>query len=79
MKSKKKEKPIKVDVPEYTASGIESALQLLEVSDLGSNQIAVDRHPERRAKAAWIAFKERETKLMKEENKGVKLSTVLNL
>ncbi|KAI9219686.1 hypothetical protein BC828DRAFT_406472 [Blastocladiella britannica] len=96
-------------VPEYSASGLDAALELLEVAgvvapagpagdddDVDPSAIAgsssagagpaarqsrairdedrVDRHPERRAKAAWEAYRERELPLLKKESPGLRLS-----
>lgn len=58
-----------------TATNIDDALDLLSITTDKSNTI-VDRHPERRAKAAYIAFEERELPRLREENKGLRLTQV---
>ncbi|ORZ33520.1 hypothetical protein BCR44DRAFT_127808 [Catenaria anguillulae PL171] len=69
--------------PEYSASGLDAALELLDFTGIGDASSSassakaakeVDRHPERRAKAAWLAFKERELDAAKKENPGLRLS-----
>jgi Coiled-coil domain-containing protein 124 /Oxs1 len=64
-------------VPEYSASGIDDALDLLTIASKGTAPAAsdkLDRHPERRAKSAWKQFEEREMPLLKAENPGLRLS-----
>jgi hypothetical protein len=51
------------------ASGIDNALDALDLT--GSNQDKLDRHPERRFKAAYAAFEERRLEEMKDE-KGLR-------
>ncbi|KAF1944793.1 DUF1014-domain-containing protein [Clathrospora elynae] len=51
------------------ASGIDNALDALDLT--GSNQDKMDRHPERRFKAAYAAFEERRLDEMKDE-KGLR-------
>ncbi|KNE63851.1 hypothetical protein AMAG_08915 [Allomyces macrogynus ATCC 38327] len=71
-------------VPEYSASGIDAALELLDIATTADavqtktvrKEDAIDRHPERRAKAAWLAYKERETPKIKAENPGLRLSQI---
>ncbi|KAJ3365264.1 hypothetical protein GGF32_009769 [Allomyces javanicus] len=71
-------------VPEYSASGIDAALELMDIATTADavqtktvrKEDAIDRHPERRAKAAWLAYKERETPKIKAENPGLRLSQV---
>lgn len=51
------------------ASGIDNALDALDIT--GENKDKVDRHPERRFKAAFAAFEERRLEEMKDE-KGLR-------
>ncbi|CAO2655889.1 Nn.00g046920.m01.CDS01 [Neocucurbitaria sp. VM-36] len=51
------------------ASGIDNALDALDIT--GGNQEKLDRHPERRFKAAYAAFEERRLEEMKDE-KGLR-------
>jgi hypothetical protein len=51
------------------ASGIDNALDALDLT--GNNQDKLDRHPERRFKAAYAAFQERRLEEMKDE-KGLR-------
>lgn len=44
------------------ASGIDNALDALGLTDTKTNQVKIDRHPERRQKSAFEAFKERREK-----------------
>ncbi|KAJ3196823.1 hypothetical protein HK101_007543 [Irineochytrium annulatum] len=66
----------------FAASGIENAIDLLEVSSKDTSHMAgapaskggVEKHPEKRMKSAWAAFEEREMPLLKEENPNLRLS-----
>jgi hypothetical protein len=57
------------------ATGIDAALNLMSLTQSGEP----DRHPERRAKAAFRAFEEREMPLMREDNPGLKRSQLKEL
>lgn len=61
-------------LPVYSASNIDDALTLLggitETPTIG----AVERHPERRVKAAYAAFEEREMPALRAENPTLRLS-----
>ena len=57
------------------ATGIDAALNLMSLTQSGEP----DRHPERRAKAAYRAFEEREMPLMREDNPGLKRSQLKEL
>lgn len=71
-------KPVQV----LAASNIDDALDLMDhVKDSGSGEVgkarqsaAIERHPERRAKAAYVAFEERMLPQLKEENPTLRLS-----
>ena len=52
-----------------SASGLDGALDLLAVGDK-----AVDKHPERRQKAAFNAYTDKMLPILKEEHPGLKLS-----
>lgn len=64
------------DAPEYGASNIDDALFLLSRTSSSSLNVVgtIERHPERRAKAAFAAFEEREMPRLKEEYPGLRLS-----
>lgn len=65
-KAVKKEKAVeqfsldsRADVPEFSASGLDAALDLLDVAAAGSEVKSgdkIERHPEKRQKSAWAAF-----------------------
>ena len=67
--------------PVYSASNVDDALFLLETatgstSSLcsgGGGGVKVERHPERRMKAAYAAYEERELPLLKDEFPGLRL------
>ncbi|OMH82201.1 Coiled-coil domain-containing protein [Zancudomyces culisetae] len=70
-------------VESFAASGIDDALDLLDVVNVSasststkgpsSSNTLIDRHPERRHKAALKMFEERELPRIREEYKGLKL------
>lgn len=45
----------------------------------GGTQVSVDRHPERRMKAAFAAFEERELPRLKAENPNLRMSQLKQL
>lgn len=58
---------------EFAARGLDDALKLMDNLDVSgaaatSSSAAPDRHPERRVKAAYNSFEERELPIMKKEN-----------
>ncbi|TPX35720.1 hypothetical protein SmJEL517_g02020 [Synchytrium microbalum] len=67
-------------IEEFSASNVDDALDLLTISGAGSSSSggraneAVERHPERRVKAAYAAYEERELPILKAENPGLRLS-----
>ncbi|XP_011300689.1 coiled-coil domain-containing protein 124 [Fopius arisanus] len=74
MKKKEEEKPIEENLNRIvlegeTAHGIDEALSILSVKDP-----EVDRHPEKRVKAAYLSFEERMMPLIKEQNPTLRLS-----
>ncbi|KAL2915051.1 hypothetical protein HK105_205374 [Polyrhizophydium stewartii] len=63
-------------VASYSASGIEAALDLLDLAakDGASASDKLERHPEKRVKSAFAIFEEREMPILKAENPGLRLS-----
>ena len=53
--------------PTLNASGIDNALDALSLDAKSTNTEAVERHPERRFKAAYAAYEERRLQEMKED------------
>ncbi|XP_047363006.1 coiled-coil domain-containing protein 124 [Vespa velutina] len=73
-KKKEEEKPIeenlnRIIVEGETAHGIDEALSILSVKDS-----EVDRHPEKRMKAAYASFEEKMMPIIKEQNPTLRLS-----
>ncbi|KAL7269543.1 hypothetical protein RUND412_007793 [Rhizina undulata] len=60
------------------ASGIDNALDALSLT-ADAKTAAVDRHPERRFKAAYAAYEERRLPEVKEEHKGLRLNQMKEL
>lgn len=60
--------------PVYSASNIEDALFLLEATGSSSSLSKLERHPERRVKAAYAAYEERELPRLKAEYPGLRLA-----
>lgn len=56
-----------------TASGIDDALDALELTSAPSNK-GLERHPERRVKAAYAAFEDRRLPELKQERPGLRLT-----
>ena len=59
----------------HDASGIDEAIAVLKVSE----KKKVDIHPEKRLKAAYAAFEERELPRLKSENPNLRLSQLKQL
>jgi len=57
--------------PTINASGIDNALDALALDSKSATTEQIDRHPERRYKAAYAAFEERRLEEMKED-KGLR-------
>ncbi|KAJ8679717.1 hypothetical protein QAD02_015504 [Eretmocerus hayati] len=79
MKKKEDEKPIEENLNRIvlegeTAHGIDEALSVLSVKDA-----EIDRHPERRMKAAYNSFEERMMPILKEQNPTLRLSQLKQL
>ena len=55
------------------ARTVDEAIKVLSISD---NPSDVDRHPERRLKAAWAAFEEKNIPRLRNENPNMRLSQV---
>ena len=53
---------------------MDDAISLLSLSTAGSSVANLERHPERRVKAAFAAFKEAQMPLLKKENPTLRLS-----
>ncbi|RKO93678.1 DUF1014-domain-containing protein, partial [Blyttiomyces helicus] len=61
----------------FSASGIDAALDMMDIVDKGTTAQAsdkIERHPEKRQKSAWAAFEEREMAIAKAESPGLRLS-----
>ncbi|WVQ63380.1 hypothetical protein V866_005376 [Kwoniella sp. B9012] len=75
------------EVPELSAQGLEEMLEAMELVNqktdkaaLGSKAaISIDAHPERRFKAAFEAYYERELPILKEEHKGLRLNQMRDI
>lgn len=66
---------------ELSASGIDDALNALALTgrDGGVGNKEIDRHPERRVKAAFAAFEEKRTPELRKEHPGLRLQQIKNL
>jgi len=80
-----KDEPPK-EIESYAATGIDNALDLLEVvtakmdkASVGQQAAGIERHPERRFKAAFEAYKERELQNLKDEHPGLRLQQYQDL
>lgn len=69
------------DTPELSASGLDNALAALALTskDSGVSNKDIDRHPERRVKAAYNAYEERRLPEIRKENPGLRLQQIKNL
>ncbi|KAG2139021.1 hypothetical protein DEU56DRAFT_801335 [Suillus clintonianus] len=81
-----KDEPPAEEVESYAATGIDNALDLLEVvtakmdkASVGQQAAGIERHPERRFKAAFEAYKERELPNLKQEHPGLRLQQYQDL
>ncbi|KAI0668372.1 hypothetical protein C8Q78DRAFT_993406 [Trametes maxima] len=68
------------EVESFSATGIDNAIDLMEVvtakmdkASVGSQAANLERHPERRFKAAFEAYKERELPKARQEHPGLRL------
>ncbi|ELU43763.1 hypothetical protein AG1IA_02207 [Rhizoctonia solani AG-1 IA] len=73
-------------VQSFAATGIDDALELLEVvnaksdkASVGQQAAGIEKHPERRFKAAFEAYQERELPRLKEERPGLRLQQYKDL
>jgi hypothetical protein len=60
------------------ASGIDDALDALTLTSDGKI-VTIDRHPERRYKAAYAIYKDQRLPEVKEEHKGLRLNQMVEL
>ncbi|KIK59095.1 hypothetical protein GYMLUDRAFT_44833 [Collybiopsis luxurians FD-317 M1] len=74
------------EVESYAATGIDNAIDLLEVvtakmdkASVGSQAAGIERHPERRFKAAFEAYQDRELPNLKKEHPGLRLQQYKDL
>ena len=65
--------------PALNATGIENALDALSLTSANPNAAQLDRHPERRYKAAYAAFEARRLPEIEEENKGLRRQQRMDL
>lgn len=56
----------------YSASNIDDALLLLESANTSTTSMTIEKHPERRVKAAFAAYEARELPILKAENPGLR-------
>jgi len=78
--SEKKNEETVEEVPSYSATGLDNALDMLDVvtaktdkASVGQQAAGIERHPERRVKAAFEAYKERELPVLRSEHPGLRL------
>lgn len=83
--SKSADEPPK-EVESFAATGIDNALDLLEVvtakvdkASIGNQAAGIEKHPERRFKAAFNAYIERELPNIREEQPGLRLQQYKDL
>jgi len=74
------------EVESFAATGIDNALDLLEVvtakmdkASVGQQAAGIERHPERRFKAAYEAYTERELPIIRQEHPGLRLQQYKDL
>ncbi|KAI3403681.2 hypothetical protein KGF56_003499 [Candida oxycetoniae] len=69
------------DTPELSATGLDNALEALALTgkDSGVSSKDIDRHPERRVKAAYNAYEEKRLPEIRKENPGLRLQQIKNL
>ncbi|KAI5868505.1 hypothetical protein GGS23DRAFT_34000 [Durotheca rogersii] len=60
-------------LPSLAASGVDKSLHVLDLALVPSSDIKVDKHPERRVKAAYAVFEERRLQEMDEDGSGAGL------
>ena len=65
-------------IEKFSASNLDDALLLLESANISSNSLSnIEKHPERRMKAAFAAFEAREMPKLRQENPSLKHSQLL--
>ena len=80
LKVEQYQKDQQLDITEYSATGLDAALEMMDLAVNSTDQAVkkgvdeLDRHPERRMKGAYTAFEERELPRLKSENPGLRLS-----
>ncbi|KAJ3926478.1 MAG: DUF1014-domain-containing protein [Lentinula lateritia] len=74
------------DIESFSATGIDNALDLLDVvtakmdkASVGSQAAGIERHPERRFKAAFEAYQDRELPIVRKEHPGLRLQQYKDL
>ncbi|KAF8061724.1 DUF1014-domain-containing protein [Lyophyllum atratum] len=74
------------EVESFSATGIDNAIDLLEVvtakmdkASVGQQAAGIERHPERRFKGALEAYQERELPKLKDEHPGLRLQQYIDL
>ncbi|KAF9268291.1 DUF1014-domain-containing protein [Marasmius fiardii PR-910] len=74
------------NIESYAATGIDNALDLLEVvnakmdkASVGTQAAGIERHPERRFKAAFEAYQEHELPKVKVDHPGLRLQQYKDL
>lgn len=69
------------DTPELSATGLDAALEALALTgkEGGVQNKDLDKHPERRVKAAYAAYEERRLPEIRKENPGLRLAQAKNL
>jgi len=74
------------EVESFTATGIDNALDLLDIvtakmdkASVGQQAAGIERHPERRFKAAFEAYQERELPVIRQEHPGLRLQQYKDL
>ncbi|KAH9930831.1 uncharacterized protein B0H18DRAFT_116170 [Fomitopsis serialis] len=77
---KEKEKEVSAEPESFAATGLDNALDLLEVvtakmdkASVGQRAAGLEQHPERRFKAAFEAYKERELPNARSDHPGLRL------
>ncbi|GAA49943.1 coiled-coil domain-containing protein 124, partial [Clonorchis sinensis] len=69
--------PNRVEVDGAEARTVEDAIAILNVDD--DSTMDLDRHPERRLKAAYSAYEEKMLPILREENPGLRISQLKQL
>lgn len=62
------------EISEYSAENIDDAIMLLKNTSGDVRAGKLERHPERRVKASFAIFKEREMAILRSENPGLRIS-----